>query len=386
MADEDNYVFVKYRVVAYYPASPFQEFPYWTWGVQLWERIRGIETAISSESQFDTAEGSVTDGPDFTGGRLCIIQGEQPSYYGDSGDPDGDFPDCGTNNELIFTMSDSPLVNQGFTLRGLISDITALGNLHAIYASAPLGVAPTFSDVTVEVHEADCAQCDCLACLIGSSPEQLRAKFSDIDTPDPEPEFWSNVYSYLTEWKTFGRGFYYDTHNDYDRVFSPCVYGYKDTSLGSIILGSPAAHYSMVIGLLRPTPGETCQIRFRGLYGTAEYDEGSVLISSAQIDCCDVLDGIEVSMTLYDADRTWFVDQAEITGSTGDSITIAEDWSFLSAGRELLLFSGGSSETYTVSSTTGSGPTTITVAEAIPADRTGWTVKKWATLTVEVVQ
>jgi hypothetical protein len=384
VADSDNYVFAKLRYVSY--AAPVLGTPErWTWGVQLWERIGGTETAISDEETFKTTaiDTPAIEGPSIRW-NLCITEGVGNSNNEDSGDYYYEFQDCGTHDELMLNIGD------GLTLRGTISDLSALGNKHGVQIVSPaVGVRGGVFSIVAKVHEYGCSQCNCTFCEPGTSPEQLRARFVDIDTPDPEPEYWAYMEPWLTAWHTYDRGYYwyYALVGGELKAWSSCNYGYREDSFANKTIGEGGPYYLRIELNPSSTPP---QIRFLGGYlksSAMVYDQGVLQVQTLPVNCCDFFDGLEVPMTSLAAiGRDWFLVSKTITGSSATSLTVAEDWSYLVAGRTLKIVSGGSTEYYTVDSVSGTGPTTITVDEAVPADRTGWTVTKWATLQIEVVQ
>jgi hypothetical protein len=373
--DADNYVFARIKFVSYTPGA-FPAFS--THSVQLFERIAGVESAISDEFQYDTDDTYIPN-QTFRSFRLCIVQGSGGGYY----------DDCGQKNELLLTNdianSDKTPGTQAFAMRGTISDLSVLGGKHAIYISTN-----TSPDTTAQVyyvaalqHEEDCSQCDCLFCEIGTSPETLRARFVDVDGTHP---------AWFDSWQTYTRGgYWYNPGLPFTGTFEKwpltCAYwAEKDTSFD---------YYGYHPYILLSPDNLTEPIRssiywyawYLGTLVTDYFDGASTIVGASPLDCCEILDGLELDI-YHTGNHSYLYASTVISSSGSNTLTVADDWSMVASGRTIKVSDpfGSTTETYTAVSASGSGPTTITVLETIPADRTGWYAIKWATLEIEVVE
>lgn len=363
LKDADNYVSVRFRWISYNPGNIWSGiYPHSIIGIQMFERIAGVENAICDEFQYTTRDAYAPS----DAFRLCIVRGEGVGDY---------YYDCGRKDELLLTCETVIPYTQNFTMRGTISDISALGGKHAIYIAtlaSPATQAQIYW-VRAKQHDEDCSQCDCLFCEIGTSPERLRARFVDLDGTHP---------AWFDDWHTYIRGSFWTFVGLFgvERWPSACAYWCDDEDTGyfPFILLNPSTD-------LFPTVSSVYwyALYFNGMQQANDIAQSA--LGGTPFDCCDVLDGLELQAQ---GTRPYLFSYSTISSSSSNSVTIADDWSMVASGRQIRLTEpfGLSTENYTVVSVSGSGPTVITVLESIPGDRTGWNVSRWATLEIEVVE
>ena len=176
VADADNYIFLRLAWSELKPPSFAVPQYAWRWTMQLFERVGGIETALSDAITYTRHVNATTQRPHFAHIAICVDERDKDGYYYSDDSLEvrsalwwDDPPDYGDTEG-------SDVASDSYGLRGNTSTATGFGTKHGVYLNAG-PIAEGIDAIRTYEHADDCRFCDCGICNHGSEPKQLRVTF-----------------------------------------------------------------------------------------------------------------------------------------------------------------------------------------------------------------
>lgn len=337
--------------------------------IRFYSRLGGAETAISDAVEFDP------DGLFNAREYVICWRLENNEYYGENL-----VVTAWATEPVSFPLPDGDI--NYYMVEGTVAaqDIATLGTKHGVIVNGSFagGEELRVTAVVVVRQTDDCVHCGCDYCENWTAPDTLTVTLSYVESPAACCTSLNATYT-LTK----GRNL------DGSANVNGCYYsGPIDPTCetwNEVQVGLNSGTQTVAVAFMRTTT-------IPPAYTERDFARGSASLGEGPIDCEMLLDGLAIEPILWtrkDLLDTGCVfhkqDTITATDIANNSFTVASDWSSLTAGRKFAIINLGVVVTsYTVVSVSGSGPTTVFVAEDVTTDKTGSTAAVGARAVISV--